>query len=140
VDDRLFLYSHFGSDEPDIFLDTVRFLVTACQCGVVIVDHITMVCSGLSGEDERRALDYISTRLEMMVRSSTMLYSSSVMSTMWDKQEALGIFLKSLMFVLIYLAIFWLAIPSRRIQPTSLFLRIGIAAVLAFLVMCILTL
>jgi len=68
VDDRLFLYSHFGSDEPDIFLDTVRFLVTACQCGVVIVDHITMVCSGLSGEDERRALDYISTRLEMMVK------------------------------------------------------------------------
>lgn len=68
VDDRLFLYSHFGSDEPDIFLDTIRYLVTACKCSYVIVDHITMVCSGLSGEDERRALDYISTRLEMMVK------------------------------------------------------------------------
>lgn len=68
VDDRLFLYSHFGSDEPDTFLDTVRYLVTACQCDFVIVDHLTMVCSGLAGEDERRALDYIATRLEMMVK------------------------------------------------------------------------
>jgi twinkle protein len=67
-DDRLHVYSHFGSDDPDDLLDTIRFLVTARGCGYVLLDHISMVVSGLAGEDERRALDYFSTRLEMMVK------------------------------------------------------------------------
>lgn len=67
-DDRLHLYSHFGSNDPEDLLDTIRFLVTARSCKYVLLDHITMVVSGLAGEDERRALDYISTRLEMMVK------------------------------------------------------------------------
>lgn len=68
VDDRLHLYSHFGSDDPEVLLDTIRFLVTARQCRWILLDHITMVVSGLGGDDERRALDYLSTRLEMMVK------------------------------------------------------------------------
>jgi twinkle protein len=68
TDDRLHVYSHFGSDDPDTILDTIRFLVTARQCNYIIFDHITMAVSGLGGEDERRALDYLSTRLEMMVK------------------------------------------------------------------------
>lgn len=67
-DDRLHIYSHFGSDDPAILLDTIRFLVTARNCKYILLDHITMAVSGLSGEDERRALDYLSTRLEMMVK------------------------------------------------------------------------
>lgn len=68
TDDRLHLYSHFGSDDPDVILDTIRFLVTARSCRFILLDHITMVVSGSSGENERRALDYLSTRLEMMVK------------------------------------------------------------------------
>lgn len=67
-DERLYLYSHFGSDDPDVLLDVVRFLASARACSVIFLDHITMCVSGLSGEDERRALDYLSTRLEMMVK------------------------------------------------------------------------
>lgn len=67
-DDRLHLYSHFGSDDPDHILDTIRFLVSARQCRYVFLDHITMVVSGLGGDNERRALDYLSTRLEMLVK------------------------------------------------------------------------
>jgi twinkle protein len=67
-DDRLHLYSHFGSDDPDIILDTIRFLVAARGCRYVLLDHITLVVSGLGGKDERTALDYLSTRLEMMVK------------------------------------------------------------------------
>lgn len=65
-DDRLHLYSHFGSDDPDVILDTIRFLVTARGCRYVLFDHITMAVSGLKGDDERRALDYLATRLEML--------------------------------------------------------------------------
>jgi twinkle protein len=67
-DDRLHIYSHFGSDDPAVLLDTIRFLVTARSCRYLLLDHINMVVSGLAGEDERKALDYISTRLEMMVK------------------------------------------------------------------------
>ena len=67
-DDRLYLYSHFGSDDPNVLLDTIRFLVTTRAVRYVLFDHITMGVSGLSIEDERRALDYLSTQLETMVK------------------------------------------------------------------------
>lgn len=66
-DDRLYVYSHFGSDDPDTILSTIRFLVSACGCEYVFLDHISIVVSGRSDEDERRALDYLSTRLAMLV-------------------------------------------------------------------------
>lgn len=66
-DERLHIYSHFGSSDPNVILDTIRFLVSSCSCKYVFLDHITMVVSGLGEEDERKALDYISTRLAMMV-------------------------------------------------------------------------
>lgn len=66
-DDRLFIYSHFGSDDPDVILDTIRYLVSARSCGYVILDHISMVVSGLKSRDATSALDYLSTRLQMML-------------------------------------------------------------------------
>jgi twinkle protein len=67
-DDRLHVYSHFGSDDPEVLLDTIRFLVSARDVRYVFLDHISMAVSGLGGEDERKALDYLCTRLEMMVK------------------------------------------------------------------------
>jgi len=68
-DERLLLYSHFGSDDPDVLLDTIRYAVSAVGCEWVLLDHITMVVSGsASSEDERRKLDFLSTKLEMMVK------------------------------------------------------------------------
>lgn len=66
-DDRVHLYSHFGSDDPDVFLNVIRFMAGHCGCKRIFADHITMMVSGLAGEDERKALDYISTRAAMMV-------------------------------------------------------------------------
>ena len=67
-DDRLHVYSHFGSDDPDVILDTIRFLVVGRACRYILLDHITMVVSGLGGKEATTALDYLSTRLEMMVK------------------------------------------------------------------------
>jgi twinkle protein len=67
-DDRLYVYRNFGSDDPEILLDTIRFLAAARSCRYILLDHISMVVSGLSTDDERRKLDYISTKLEMMVK------------------------------------------------------------------------
>jgi twinkle protein len=68
VDDRLHVYVHFGSDDPELLLDNIRFLVAVRGCRWILLDHIGMAVSGLLGDDERRALDYLSTRLEMMVK------------------------------------------------------------------------
>jgi twinkle protein len=67
-DNRLHLYSHFGSDDPNIIVDRIRFLVAVLGCKIVTLDHITMVVTGLSVDDERRALDQLSTRLAMLVQ------------------------------------------------------------------------
>ena len=67
-DERLHIYSHFGSDDPETLIDTIRYLVAARSCRYILFDHISMAVSGLQGEDERKALDYLSTRLEMMVK------------------------------------------------------------------------
>lgn len=65
-DDRLYVYSHFGTDDPGLLVDNIRFLVSACGCRVIILDHITMAVVGSAGDKERLALDWLSTRLEML--------------------------------------------------------------------------
>lgn len=67
-DNRCFLYKHFGSDDPQVILDTIRYLVVACHCKFIFLDHITMLVTGFSNEDERKTLDYLSTHLAMMTR------------------------------------------------------------------------
>ena len=66
-DSRLHLYTHFGSDDPDVILDNIRYMVTSLGCQWIFLDHITMVVTGLPSVDQTPALDYISTQLGMMV-------------------------------------------------------------------------
>lgn len=67
-DDRVHFYTHFGSDDPNNILETIRFMVAGNGCKLIFLDHITMLVTGFEGDDERKKLDYISTRLAMMTR------------------------------------------------------------------------
>lgn len=67
-DGRLFIYSHFGSDDPDTILEIIRYLAAVCNCKFITLDHITMIVTGHEGDDERKKLDYISTRLATLTR------------------------------------------------------------------------
>lgn len=67
-DGRVYYYSHFGSDDPDVILNSVRYLGGVCGCKFIFLDHISIIVSGLESEDERKKLDYISTRLATMAR------------------------------------------------------------------------
>jgi twinkle protein len=51
ADDRLHVYSHFGSDDPEALLDTIRFLVTARGCRWIFFDLISLAVA-LSNKDE----------------------------------------------------------------------------------------
>lgn len=65
---RFHVYNHFGTMDPDVYLDEVRFLVAARGCRRIFGDAITLAVAGLQGEDERKALDYLTNRIEMMVK------------------------------------------------------------------------
>lgn len=67
-DNRVFVYSHFGSDDPDDFLWIIRHLVAVCGCKFIFFDHVNFVVSRMRPEtDERKMLDYICSSLEKMV-------------------------------------------------------------------------
>ncbi len=66
-DDRVHIYTHFSSDDLDVILGTIRFLVAACGCKYVFLDHISMLVTGRGDDDERRSLDYLSTKFEWLV-------------------------------------------------------------------------
>ena len=65
---NLFLYDHWGSVEPENLFNKIRYLVKGMECDCIILDHISIVISGLtSGGDERRMLDFVMTKLRSLV-------------------------------------------------------------------------
>ena len=65
INDRLFFYDHFGSLNGDDILSSIRYLAVACNCKYIILDHITIVLSGLDGDD-RKNLDLVVTKLRSL--------------------------------------------------------------------------
>ena len=59
---RLLLYDHFGSSDIDALLSKIVYL---CQqgCDFVVLDHVSMVVSGIGEGDERRLIDNLMTQL-----------------------------------------------------------------------------
>ena len=67
---NLFLYNHFGSLDPDVLLEQIRYLATVDKVKVVILDHISIVMSGLELDNERRAIDVTMTKLRSLCEST----------------------------------------------------------------------
>lgn len=65
-DNRLHFYKSFSSEDLNGVINSIRFLVSSCDCRVVFLDHISRLVSGSMEPDERKALDFISTRLSQL--------------------------------------------------------------------------
>ena len=63
----VYLYDHWGSTDSDNLLSKIRYLVHGCGCNYIVLDHISIVVSGLEGGDERRLIDNTMTRLRALV-------------------------------------------------------------------------
>ncbi len=63
---RVYVYEHFGSNDIEDILDRIRYFKTSLGCQMIILDHISMLVSDQRYEDERRALDAISTKLKQL--------------------------------------------------------------------------
>lgn len=63
---RVYLYDHWGSTDSDNLLAKIRYLVRACGCGYIILDHLSIVVSGMGDGDERRLIDNTMTKLRTL--------------------------------------------------------------------------
>jgi twinkle protein len=59
--------SHFGSMECDKLIRKLEFLAVGRDCDFIILDHISMVVSGLDSVDERKDIDKLMTSLRSFI-------------------------------------------------------------------------
>lgn len=65
-DDRLFIYKYNGINDPDDVLGLIRLLVAGYQCRFILFDLINVISGNDRQGDERRNLDYLVNKLELM--------------------------------------------------------------------------
>ena len=58
------LYNHFGSTAISNVLDRIRYMAKAMECKIVVVDHLSILVSGMQDGDERRLIDNAMTALK----------------------------------------------------------------------------
>jgi twinkle protein len=68
--DHLYLYDHFGSLDSQNLLARLRYLARGCNAGWLILDHISIVVSGMGDGDERRLIDNTMTALRSLVEET----------------------------------------------------------------------
>ena len=67
IKDNCFFYDHWGSIDSDNLLNRIKYLVRACGCQWIILDHLSIVISGQENSDERRLIDNTMTKLRSLV-------------------------------------------------------------------------
>lgn len=65
-----YLYDHFGSCDSDNLISRIRYLANGCGCGWVVLDHLSIVVSGIGDGDERRLIDNTMTKLRSLVQET----------------------------------------------------------------------
>ena len=63
---HLYLFDGFGSFDPELIYNRIEYLASGLECRVVFLDHLSILLSGLDG-DERRTIDQTMTRLRSLV-------------------------------------------------------------------------
>jgi twinkle protein len=71
---RFWLYDHFGSTQIDGLLSKMRYMAVGLEVDFIILDHISIVISGLDsdevGSSERETIDKLMTRLRTLVEET----------------------------------------------------------------------
>jgi twinkle protein len=82
---HLYLFDGFGSFDPNIIYNRIEYLASGLECRIVFLDHLSILLSGLDG-DERRMLDQTMTRLRSLVeRTGISLFLVSHLSRTNDR-------------------------------------------------------
>jgi twinkle protein len=89
---RVYLRDGFGSVDPDVILNDIRFMVKAKGVQWIILDHLSILLSGNATNDERRMLDITMTKLRSFVEETKigMILISHLRRTTNDKAHEDG--------------------------------------------------
>lgn len=70
----MWFYDHFGSLACDNLISKLTYLAQVCQVDFTVLDHISIVTSGLesSSEGERKDIDILMTRLQSLIQATGM--------------------------------------------------------------------
>jgi twinkle protein len=68
--DRFWFLKHFGSIKADDLMDKMRYLAVVKRCDFIVLDHLSMVISGLATTDERKEIDMLMTKLAAFVNET----------------------------------------------------------------------
>jgi len=63
---NLYLFDGFGSFDPNVIYNRIEYLASGLECRVIFLDHLSILLSGLEG-DERRMIDTTMTKLRSLV-------------------------------------------------------------------------
>lgn len=64
------LYEHFGSMEGDNLMEKIRYMAVAEKCDFIILDHVSIAVSGIEGDNERKLIDVLMTRMRSIVEET----------------------------------------------------------------------
>jgi len=67
---RFFLYDHWGSLDSDNLLGHIRYMAKAMDVDYVVLDHLSIIVSGMGDGDERRMIDNTMTKLRGLVEET----------------------------------------------------------------------
>jgi twinkle protein len=63
---RLYFYDHWGSVDVAVLSNNIRYFVRHFNVGWIVLDHLSIMVSGVEGGDERRLIDNIMTTLRSL--------------------------------------------------------------------------
>ena len=88
---KWYIYDHFGSSDIDTLLSKLRYLAVGLGCKAIVLDHISIVVSGLDeseGESERKVIDKLMTRLRSLIEETGILVLAVVHLKRPDKGKS----------------------------------------------------
>lgn len=69
--ERIYLYDHFGSMDEENLIRKMRLLILQNNVDFIILDHISIVVSGMDANgDERKAIDILMTKLRSLAEET----------------------------------------------------------------------
>lgn len=68
LENRVFLWNHFGSNAIENVLNRLRYFVKALGCKYLVLDHLSILISDQSAGDERKNIDMVMTKLRTFVQ------------------------------------------------------------------------
>ena len=67
---RFYAFDHFGSINNDEILNRVQYMAKALDCKWIFLDHLSILVSGQEGDDERKSIDVLMTKLRSLVEQT----------------------------------------------------------------------